>query len=1187
MASNSTGQSSDSIASARSLSEADLNAPVPPGRILSNGELHALVTAAGTGFVAWRDLALTRWRGDRVEDADGVVVYVRDLDSGAAWTTGARPGLKGPDRYEARFGNGCVSIERDDDGIETQTTFIVAPDQDALVMRVTLRNRSDQRRRLDVTTYAEVVLNGRTEDLGHPAFSKLFIETERVEDEPILLARRRPRGAQERPRWMVHAMLASGGTATHETDRARFLGRGRTTSDPAALDGELSGTTGCVLDPIFSLRREVSLPPNEEEELYFVIGAAETRYEALTLVRDLDLEFVLEAAGSDEQKRRAAVGVSANEADDLQDRAVQRLYSGRDVHADERAEAYWWALGLDIGGEPAEHGGLGSVPKPSAISLSPLADQSAPTPADAPLTFDNGIGGFSADGSEYVIRIDPGADGRHVLPPLPWSNVPANPRIGFVATESGSWHTWAGNSRENRLTPWTNDPVSDGHGEALWIRDEDAGTFWSPTPGPTPAPVPYRVRHGFGTTAYETTASEIASEVLVFVGCEDPVRFARITLTNKSDRPRTLSLFSYARWVLGDFAENTAPNLEAWPDDATVFARNPESENFGEATAFASVVGAEGVMATADRVAFIGIGGSPASPAAIESGDDLTPAAGDDPCAAHQVFVTLGAGETRVIAFLLGLGDDEAEAETLLERYDSVEAVDEALDGIRAFWTNTLGATRIRTPEPALDLMANGWLLYQDLSCRIWGRSAFYQSGGAFGYRDQLQDALAFLTTHPEIPREQIVLHAGHQFVEGDVLHWWHPPADRGIRTRFADDLLWLPYAINAYVEVTGDLSVLDDDAPFLTADMLEDGEDEVFVRAEPSGETASVYEHACRAIDRSLKVGENGMPLMGVGDWNDGMNRVGREGKGESVWMGFFLYDILTRFLPFVEARRDVRADAYRAHRDALRAALNDGGWDGDWYRRAYYDNGAVLGSKESDECQIDAIAQAWAVLSGAAPPDRAKKALDALDEHLVDEDARIVRLLTPAFDKTPHDPGYIKGYVPGVRENGGQYTHAALWAVRAFAQAGRRDRAAKLLVMLSPVSHTNTADGVAVYQAEPYVVAADVYGVAPHNGRGGWTWYTGSAGWMQRVITESILGLKVRGGNTLVIRPCIPPEWPSFEASLRLPGGADVSVHVTNGREGVVQSATVNGGSAPVLDGSAQIVLKPGKLIIDIALT
>jgi cyclic beta-1,2-glucan synthetase len=528
---------------------------------------------------------------------------------------------------------------------------------------------------------------------------------------------------------------------------------------------------------------------------------------------------------------------------------------------------------------------------------------------------------------------------------------------------------------------------------------------------------------------------------------------------------------------------------------------------------------------------------------------------------------------------LLGETTSREIALALVEKLRAPGAVDAVLAEVRDFWRDTLGAVQVRTPLPEVDLMLNGWLAYQNLSCRIWGRSAFYQSGGALGYRDQLQDAAAMIYARPDLTRAQIRLHAAHQFVEGDVLHWWHPaPLEKGLRTRFADDLLWLPFITAFYVRSTGDAGVLDEVEPFVRARLLEEGEDEVFLRPEAAGVSADVYEHCCRALDRSLTQGAHGLPLMGTGDWNDGMNRVGREGRGESVWMGFFLHRILLDFMPLCEGRGDAaRVERYSAYRDHLARALNDAGWDGAWYRRAFYDNGAVIGSRESDECQIDALAQAWAIISEVAPPVRAAQAMDALEERLVSDRDGIVRLLTPPFVDTPHDPGYIKGYVAGVRENGGQYTHAACWVVRAMAEMGRHARAAQLLRMLSPVSHAETPEQVGTYQVEPYVIAADIYGEAPHVGRGGWTWYTGSAGWMFRVALESVLGFTLEGGEAIVLAPRIPNEWPEVSMSYRLPGSQtryELRVLNPDRQAAGVRHATLDG--QPLATGEAARALR-----------
>ena len=1185
--------------------------------VLSNGRYTVLVTGAGGGASAFHDLALTRWAPDRTRDADGFFLYVRDLDGGDFWSAGLQPVQRAADRYDVQFSSGCAQIVREDDGVETTTEVCVAPDHDVELRRLTVMNRGARARRLEVTTYAEVVLNTAAADTAHPAFSKLFVQTEYLADRQALLAKRRLRSPEDEPVWLVHALWADAGgrgapPPQYETNRARFIGRGRTLADPAAMapGAQLSGETGNVLDPVLSLRRVLELAPGATASVVAVLGAgrSEASVEALA-------ERFAGGAGAvaavDDAFRRAEewarevvdeVGLTAHRARGLAQLTGAHAYGDAEevlpgagqMPSDDRelVAAARRAVAAPPGPPPTDT----MVEAPAAPPpFRPATDPHAATSTagrhatgnggrEEPLLYFNGYGGFTEDGTEYVIRVARDPAGLR-WPPLPWTNVIANEEFGFFVSESGAGTTWCVNSRQNRLTPWSNDPVSDPHGEALYLRDEDAGVFWSPTPGPTPGPGGYEVRHGFGYTRYRHTSLELEQDVVQFVPRHDSLKIVRLRVTNRSGRPRRLSAFAYAQWVLGGYPWQTARSVVTERDSATgaIFAVNRRNGEFSDRVAFAAPVvpatGAAG-QGTADRTAFLGRYGSVAAPAALRGSAPLDGRAGAglDPCAAFQVPLDVGPDESVECAFLLGQAESGPAARALVSRYRDVAAIDAALRDARAFWSDTLAGVQVATPSAALDVMVNGWLAYQNLSCRVWGRSAFYQSGGAFGFRDQLQDSSALLYLLPELTRRQIVLHAAHQFVEGDVLHWWHPPLSKGMRTRFSDDLLWLPYIATFYLEATGDASVLDEEAPFVTARQLEPGEDETFLVPEDSGQRADVYEHCCRALDRSLTKGVHGLPLMGTGDWNDGMNRVGREGRGESVWLGFFLFDILNHFIPHCERRGDeARAARYRAYRSHLAAAVNadDGGWDGAWYRRANYDDGAPLGSAANDECRIDTIAQGWSVLSGAAPPDRAAQALDAMERYLVSEREGIIRLLTPAFDKTPHDPGYIKGYLPGVRENGGQYTHGALWAVRALAEFGRNERAAPLLEMLSPVSHARTASEVAVYQTEPYVIAADVYGVAPHVGRGGWTWYTGSAGWMYRVALESVLGFRLSGGDAIALRPCIPDAWPGFTLRYGVPGDAATYEIVVRRAADGATVATVDGAALAVDDGAVVIPL------------
>jgi cellobiose phosphorylase len=1091
---------------------------------LSNGRYEVLISDTGSGVSSCDGLALTRWHADPVEDDLGTVVYLRELDDGRFWSLGYQPTRTPPGVYRTEAAGGSFLLEREDDGIVARLQVSVAIEADLELRRIELRNASSRVRRIEVTSYLEVVLYPAGADDAHPAFAKLFVQTERDAEHGTLLARRRPRATHERWPWLVHALVGAP-SCEWETDRMRFLGRGGTPGCPAALLGTepLSGSVGNVLDAVMSLRTVVELVPGESTELQFLTGTAQGRSEALQL--------------------------------------LQPYYA---------AAALW----------SSPMAGDSAIPV-----VSPRLDQIPSDDEAAGLLAFNGYGGFTPAGDEYVVRL-PWQGGALRRPPLPWINVVSNERCGFIVSETGAGYTWARNSQANRLTPWYNDPVTDPHGEACYLRDEASGEFWSPLPGPRPAPGNYEARHGFGYSRFSCRHVDLDQETTLFVPRHDPVRIQHLRLTNHDAGPRHLSVFSYQRLVLGTLPASPSPVVTTFDAGRELLrAVNPADGEFAGGIAFACAVvnGAEleYTTHTCDRSAFIGRHGDPSDPAGLRPGTRLDGAcgAGLEPCFVQQLKFTLGPGHTVECAFLLGECLDEDELTRLAAHYRAPGAVQAAFEEARDFWDRLVVSLRIESPSPAIDLMLNGWLLYQNLACRIQARSAFYQSGGAYGFRDQLQDAAALAGVRPDLTRAQILLHAAHQFVEGDVLHWWHPaPLERGLRTRFSDDLLWLPYITCHYLEVTGDAAILEERAPFLSARLLEPGEDETYLKPDTGDEAADLYEHCCRALDRSLTRGVHGLPLMGTGDWNDGMNRVGREGRGESVWLGFFLYRILGDFLPLCEHRNDrARITRYYDYRARLANALEESGWDGAWYRRAYYDDGTPLGCEGDPECRIDALAQSWAVLSGAAPPTRAAQAMDAVEEQLISATDGIVRLLTPAFVDTPHDPGYIKGYVSGVRENGGQYTHAACWVVMALARLGRNERAARVLEMLSPVSHATTPERVAVYRLEPYVVAADVYGEPPHVGRGGWSWYTGSAGWLYRAALESVLGLRVTQGRTFLISPCIPADWPGFRLYYRLPDGVtQCEIVVDNPRGGrQVIAARLDGRDVPVTDGAARITL------------
>ncbi|MEP6743651.1 MAG: glucoamylase family protein [bacterium] len=776
-------------------------------------------------------------------------------------------------------------------------------------------------------------------------------------------------------------------------------------------------------------------------------------------------------------------------------------------------------------------------PLPPAF-VARLPSQSYPEATLPPpeLSFFNGLGGFHQGGREYVTLL-----GAEQWTPAPWSNVIANKKdFGFQVTETGGGYTWSINSRENRLTPWSNDAVSDTPGEVVYLRDEDTGTVWSTTPLPIREAEPYMVRHGQGYSVFEHTSHGISQELLMFVPLDGPVKISLLRLGNRTARKRKLTVTSYNELVLGVQRSSTAPYVitEIDKQAGTIFAQNPFNNEFATRVAFVAT-NEPLTGATCDRKEFLGRNGAHDRPAALGrtslAGRD---GAGLDPCAALQTTIELAPHQAREVIFVLGEAESKTEAQALVAKFTNFGTVNDEFEGVLSHWDKLLGTVEVKTPDGALDTMLNRWLLYQTLSCRIWARTAFYQSGGAFGFRDQLQDVMALVYSSPAVAREQIVRASSRQFKEGDVQHWWHPPSGRGVRTRFSDDLLWLPFVTAFYLGVTGDLSVLDEKVSFLEQPLLKPEEQEFYMQPEVSTESASVFEHCARALDRSLTVGKHGLPLMGSGDWNDGMNRVGHLGEGESVWVGWFLYTTLAAFAPYCEARDEsARSTQYRAHLESLKKALAENGWDGDWYRRAFFDDGTPLGSAQNDECRIDSIVQSWSVISGGAESYRAVRAMAAVEEYLIRRGDGLVILFTPPFDKSNLDPGYIKGYVPGVRENGGQYTHAALWTLIAFAMLGDGERAGELFSLLNPVNHSSTRAGLHKYKVEPYVAVGDVYAVPPHTGRGGWTWYTGSAGWMYRAGLESILGFKLEGAR-LRIDPCVPRWWREFEITYRREG-------------------------------------------------
>lgn len=1153
---------------------------------LVGGELSSLLSTTGAGGLFFGQQAVTRWLGDPTSDAQGCFIYLRDLDSGDYWSTTYQPTLRISAEQSFSVLGQTLEFKRCDHEIESVTQICLAANDAVELRKCTITNLGQKPRRIELTSYAELVLQAPDADAAHLAFSKLFVETERSE-QGVLLASRRPRRGDELTLQAAHFVAGAkpAESLPFETDRSRFLGRGRNVSQPRALErGEsLAGALGSVLDPIFSLRKVLSLAPGETASVTYALAAGFDKQELLDLAENYALDSRVEQAFRLAAEATTQPGLFELDGEQL------RLDPAENLQPPSNRQASSNQSGLVNGSSNKFMKEEDDEPR-FQPATSETTELGRPAFSEK-LQFENGLGGFSQDGTEYVVRLSPDDEGHLIRPPLPWVNIIANPNGGFIVSESGAGYTWAGNSRLNRLTPWQNDPVSDPHSEAIYLRDEDAGVFWSPTPGPVEQSVDFEVRHGFGYTKILHSSHGLSQEVTQFMPRAEAAKVTLLRLRNLTDQSRRLSVFSYHQWALNDGGQpipHSVTTSLSKPQRA-IFAKNDRRGVFSHRTAFSALLtenSSNEQSFTGDRREFLGGNGRLENPLALQSGEAFsgTFGSGYDPCAASQVEIELGPGETTEVVVLLGESEHQAEAEEVLRRYTSPAACREELELVQDFWREKLTAVQIATPSPAINLMVNGWLGYQNLSCRLWGRSSTYQSGGAYGFRDQLQDAAAWMMQWPELTREQIIRNAAHQFVEGDVLHWWHPPESLGIRTIFSDDLLWMPLFAAEYVQATGDELLWQEEVRFLTGDQVPAGEAELMITPEDSSKSGTIYEHCCRALDKGLTTGPHGLPLMGCGDWNDGMNRVGQGdkgqgGRGESVWLGFFIDYILQRMLPICEQFEDLtRLQKYRAYRQQLRVALEDAGWDGGWYRRAYFDDGTPLGTAAGEECQIDALVQAWSVMSGAAPEERAAKAMQAASERLVDREAGIIQLLDPPFNKMPNDPGYIKGYLSGIRENGGQYTHGILWFIRALAELGNGSEAVGLLEMISPISHTSNANGVGTYKAEPYVIAADVYSQAPHAGRAGWSWYTGSAGWMWRVAYESILGITLKDGDKLVVDPRISAQWPECRVTYRLPGSETVYEIVIENparREHGVRSATLDMQPCEIADGAATIPL------------
>ena len=1219
----------------------------PATHLLSNGQYHVMLTAAGGGYSVWNGNAITRWREDGVMDDWGSFVYLRDLRTGKIWSAGFAPTMESTENYTVTFAEEKAEFNRTDSNFKMTMECLISPEDNAEARSITITNRSRFLREIEITTYAELVLAPASSDEAHPAFSKMFVETEFLAEYGALIATRRRRSPSEPTIWVAQFLLVHGTAVDElefETDRRAFIGRSNVVRMPAAMasDSPLAGTVGAVLDPIFALRQRVRIPAGRQACVTVWTVVADSREAVLDLVdrhrQPTAYNRATMLAWTQAQIQLRHLGITSDEANLYQSLASHIIYANTVLRAPAKtmiqdmgpqsalwpqsisgdrailllriddiediavvqqilqAFEYWKAKGLiadlvivndrmssyiqdlqtaietlvrkvsslrstnqiyllraDLtapetlrvvssaarvvlyarrGNLAKQLGRLRESPRvdPESKIIEPKSNT---TPiATSTLEYFNGHGGFAENGREYAIVLD--AD---KPTPAPWVNVIANPLFGFHAAAECCGYTWFGNARENQITPWSNDPVSNTPGEVFYVQDLKSGLLMSPTLAPLRSQQgTHKARHGFGYTVYERNVHNLRMELLQMVPLTDAVKVSRLKITNDCLTTRSFAVTFYADWVLGRSRSASAPFVTTSIDEhiGAMLVRNPWRNQEGQQVAFVDMIGKQ-TSWTSDRREFLGTYGSLSAPSALSSTAKLSNwiGAGADPCCALQTIIEIAAGQCVDVTVILGASNSLAEAQASIAQY-RLKDPDDIFNQVKDYWAKTLNAVQVKTPDRSFDLMMNGWLQYQTLACRMWARSGFYQASGAYGFRDQLQDSMALLTTRPEIAREHILRAASRQFVQGDFQHWWLPTG-MGVRTHISDDTVWLAYCVNHYVDVTGDVGILDQTASFIEGQSLEPGQPDAFFLPTVAEEAATLYEHCARALDHSLKTGEHGLPLFGTGDWNDGMNRVGEAGRGETIWLGWFLLHTLKSFTARASARNDeARCEAWTNHKERLREAIELHGWDGKWYRRGYFDDGTPLGSSQSEECRIDAIAQSWAVISGSAEPARAIQAMEEFHDQLVHPDEKLVQLFTPPFNKGLKDPGYIKAYPPGIRENGGQYTHGVIWSIFAHALLGQHDRAERLFAMLNPINHTRSEDEAQKYRVEPYVMAADVYAVAPLIGRGGWTWYTGSAGWMYRAGLEAVLGI-TREGSKLRVRPSIPTNWPDAEVSIR----------------------------------------------------
>jgi cyclic beta-1,2-glucan synthetase len=1252
----------------------------PDTHVLSNGKLSEMIDNAGSGYLFYkRSIALTRWREDFISNEKGYYIFIRDLDSKEIWSIGYQPLRTETKNYEVIYSAEKVVIHRTDFDISTTCEITISPENNAEIRKLTFRNESNRKRRLEITSYGEVALTSLFADANHTTFSNMFIESEFNQQYDALIYRRVPRSHNDKEVFLGHMIIYSvcWSRLQWDTNRRSFVGRNQDIHFPQAMKAGIpfSGGSKRTLDPIFSLRPIVEVGSLGSESISFVTAAADThddligiiksyfspssilrafelslarsnveiRYEQIPIEKihlfqqfskaiffHLDPStFNLEARNNNrlqqqslwrfgisgdfpivlvkltEQKQLSLVkdlmtchryldkrglnydlvilnevieGYRAEFQDELinlltltstgekndTDQPKGKVYILKNQEMSREEVTLIEALAQECYTEKDNN--LIKSPNPVLLNLPKMLRNSTSIEKIDPkeyqnVLFYNGFGGFIDQGKAYRIFTE-----SNRVCPQPWSNVIGSKTFGFLVTETGGGYTWSENCQENRLTPWTPDPVTDPKGEMIYLRDSSSKQFY-----PLTSP-PCIVDNHFGYTNFIKKSGAIKTDMIMSSSMDKKVKFWKIKITNNSNEFKQVELYLYIDWVLGVIPLKNKSQLltEFDPKFQILHARNNYNGSFSGRTAF--IGSSETIYSyTTSKREFIGRNLDTNGPAALRVDTKIAPlknqiSSGNDGVGVIHQVLQIPPGQEKEVLFFLGEENTLQGARESSISYKSLSTWKTEWENVKNFWEEATTRIQVKTDDPSFDLLMNGWLIYQTLSCRILAKTGYYQCSGALGFRDQLQDSMALLTVDPQRTRNQLLLHASRQFVEGDVQHWWSPPAGKGVRTKFSDDYLWMPYCLLRYLEVTGDLSILDEIVPYLEGEHLKENEQEIYFLPHVSSVQASLYDHCILALDRALKFGSHGLPLMGCGDWNDGMNEVGYHGKGESVWLGWFLYDILNRFKSICELKKDTQhAVTYKESAKKLLANIEESGWDGDWYRRAYFDDGTPLGSKVNDACEIDSLSQSWSVISKGGIRERQNRSIDSAIRNLVKHDSKVICLLTPPFTNTKLEPGYIKSYPAGVRENGAQYTHAATWVILASTILGRGNQAFDLFKMINPINHTLDSSGVEKYRGEPYVLAGDVYSQPPFAGQVGWSWYTGASGWLYTVALEGILGFKIRVDH-LLIEPCIPSVWKNFTIKYKRENTIyDIRVMNPEGKEHGVKEIKIDGKIIP----------------------